>query len=154
MVDTSFFSYQSCFMAEVNRQAISCRWKFLDWRLNSENDSRVHGQPSWLTMDRVLARIIHVLSRQHKIHDPPRSQFLWWIIMDLGCRWRGNEEAIRLTMPEHQREGKVLRVLLSGRMLPGAPFFPGHTFLLMESLIRHQSWKGGWIPERKVSPWE
>ena len=33
--------------------------KFLDWRLNSENDSRVHGQPSWLTMDRVLARIIH-----------------------------------------------------------------------------------------------
>ena len=21
-------------------------WKFLDWRLNSENDSRVHGQPS------------------------------------------------------------------------------------------------------------
>merc|ERR1712176_444407 len=23
-------------------------WKFLDWRLNSENDSRVHGQPSFL----------------------------------------------------------------------------------------------------------
>ena len=22
-------------------------WKFLDWRLNSENDSRVHGQPSF-----------------------------------------------------------------------------------------------------------
>ena len=21
-------------------------WKFLDWRLNSENDSRLHGQPS------------------------------------------------------------------------------------------------------------
>ena len=24
-------------------------WKFLDWRLNSENDSRVHGQPSFLS---------------------------------------------------------------------------------------------------------
>ena len=34
-------------------------YTFLDWRLNSENDSRVHGQPSWLTMDRVLARITH-----------------------------------------------------------------------------------------------
>ena len=22
-------------------------WKFLDWRMNSENDSRVHGQPSF-----------------------------------------------------------------------------------------------------------
>jgi len=22
-------------------------WKFLDWRLNSENDSRIHGQPSF-----------------------------------------------------------------------------------------------------------
>jgi hypothetical protein len=48
-------------------------WKFLDWRLNSENDSRVHGQPSWLTMDRVLARIIHEFSHRFSTQDslPP-----------------------------------------------------------------------------------
>ena len=28
-------------------------WKFLDWRLNSENDSRVHGQPSFAFNNRL-----------------------------------------------------------------------------------------------------
>ena len=37
-------------------------WKFLDWRLNSENDSRVHGQPlgvvCQLLVDRVRESIL------------------------------------------------------------------------------------------------
>ena len=29
-------------------------WKFLDWRMNSENDSRVHGQPSFASLSFLL----------------------------------------------------------------------------------------------------
>jgi hypothetical protein len=29
-------------------------WKFLDWRLNSENDSRLHGQPSIVSFNKDL----------------------------------------------------------------------------------------------------
>ena len=33
-------------------------WKFLDWRLNSENDSRVHGQPSFATIQTSMSTIL------------------------------------------------------------------------------------------------
>eukprot|EP00415_Alexandrium_ostenfeldii_P000425 UN0425 len=34
-----------CYIPRVEAKEREC-WKFLDWRLNSENESRVHGQPS------------------------------------------------------------------------------------------------------------
>ena len=33
------------YIVRVETKEREC-WKFLDWRLNPENDSRVHGQPS------------------------------------------------------------------------------------------------------------
>merc|ERR1711972_811027 len=33
------------YIVRVETKEREC-WKFLDWRLNQENDSRVHGQPS------------------------------------------------------------------------------------------------------------
>jgi hypothetical protein len=32
-------------------------WKILDWGLNSENDSRVTGQPSFLSPSRIFSRV-------------------------------------------------------------------------------------------------
>ena len=34
-----------CYIPRVETKEREC-WKFLDWRLASENDSRLHGQPS------------------------------------------------------------------------------------------------------------
>ena len=34
------------YIPRLESKEMEC-WKFLDWRLNSENDSRLHGQPSW-----------------------------------------------------------------------------------------------------------
>ena len=58
-------------------------WKFLDWRLNSENDSRLHVQPSWSTarlnlqkaflLSRAWLQIVPSLSCRPKTMTPTNT---------------------------------------------------------------------------------
>ena len=56
-------------------------WKFLDWRLNSENDSRVHGQPSlagWPPCVLEDESILDFINRRHRNVHPRLTNNRSW----------------------------------------------------------------------------
>eukprot|EP00415_Alexandrium_ostenfeldii_P002546 UN2546 len=69
----SIYTYSNllsvCYIPRVEAKEREC-WKFLDWRLNSENESRVHGQPSIGVFFLLLSVVIYCLSvRTISSHD-------------------------------------------------------------------------------------
>ena len=91
-------------------------WKFLDWRLNSDNDSRLHGQPSF---------------------SRPMSELLlakkWYVAASISC-WSSSHTAI--PCPDDEELATSLIWVLVTSLLSSSPIL----FLCLVDW----SWCGSW----------
>jgi len=95
-------------------------WKFLDWWLNSEFDSRVHGQPSH-SLPIFALGVSLLLLCVPMIKEMPWGTMPWFLARPMDMSWMKvpkKPENKWSSIPKGKRERKVLRVLPSGRWLP------------------------------------